>query len=68
MESGPKRPSFGGLGCGLVWREASTSKHLSSHTLALMIRIGFGGILYYNYNKEPLTQFRQLLRPLYQVP
>ena len=32
---------------------------------ALIIRMGFWGILYCNYNKEPLKRCRELFRPLY---
>ena len=30
---------------------------------ALIIRIGFGGPLYYSYNKEPQNSIGELLRP-----
>ena len=38
----------------------------NNHVGALIIRIRFWGPLYYNYNKEPPKQYRQLLRPLEQ--
>ena len=48
-------------------RRRSTTTMAVTNVGALMIRIGFWGPVYYNYNKEPPKYYRQLLRPLYYL-
>ena len=49
----PRRPAAGvleGANCSLV---PSGQRNSSANVGALIVRIGFGGILYENYNKAP---------------
>ena len=56
-------------GAGVLLPSASSLSSLAASQIqytigALIIRVGFGGLLYYHYNKEPPKYYKYLLRPL----